>query len=277
MRAVAFAMMLICAGCQRAQGPDQPIEVMEEPVAFDGATAVAAGARIAHGERLTRVLGCRGCHGNQLEGQLWDDDPKGYGVTWSSNLTRAVPTMTDAQLRDLLTNGTHPRRADLWVMPSELFQQLSQRDLAALIAYLRTVEPKGELSPDPVLGPVALAQAKSGEVKPAAALVQELRGVQPPDLGKDHALGRYITKLACAECHGPQLKGREGDTPDLIVASGYSRAEFERLITEGVPTGGRKLKPLMQSVAKNRYSQLTANERDALYAYLKALADQPIN
>ena len=91
----------------------------------------------------------------------------------------------------------------------------------------------------------------------------------------DHELGRYISSVTCAECHGPQLKGAEGDTPDLIVASGYTRKEFELLITQGVPTGGRKLKPLMQSVAKSRFSQLTSHERDALYAYLTRLAERP--
>ncbi len=275
MRALALSVVLMCAGCERPRGPDHPIEVAEEPVAFEGATAVSASAKTAHGERLTRVLGCRGCHGDQLEGKIWDNDPNGYGVTWSSNLTRSVPTMSDAQLSDLLTNGVHPRRANLWVMPSELFQHLSRPDLDAVVTYLRSLKPQGELSPDPVLGPVALLQAKTGEIKPAAALVEELVGAQPADLGSKHALGRYITKLTCAECHGPRLEGRKDDTPDLIVTSGYTRAEFERLITEGVPTGGRKLKPLMQSVAENRYSRLTPNERDALYAYLKALAEQP--
>jgi len=57
-------------------------------------------------------------------------------------------------------------------------------------------------------------------------------------------------------------------------ASGCSLEEFERLITEGVPTGNRKLKPLMQDVAKSRYSKLTKNGRDAHYNYLKALAEQ---
>ena len=277
MRAIAIALMLVCAGCEQAQSTDQGAEIMPEAVAFHGAAATSADAKVVHGERLATVLGCRGCHGEQLEGQLWDNDPKGYGITWSSNLTRSIPTMTDSQLSDLLTKGVHPRRPELWVMPSEIFQHLSRPDLEALITYLRSLKPMGEISPDPVLGPVALAQAKTGEVKPAAALVQELKGTQPADLGTQHALGRYIAKLTCAECHGAQLRGRPGDTPDLIVASGYSPAEFERLITEGVPTGGRKLKPLMQSVAKNRYSQLTKGERDALFAYLKALATQPSN
>jgi mono/diheme cytochrome c family protein len=274
MRAAPL-LLLACIGCGSPKSAEEQSQALEQPVAFQGAMRTEASAQVSHGERISHVLGCQGCHGKQLDGQLWDNDPKGYGVMWASNLTRSIPTLSDAQLRSLLTTGVHPRRRDLWVMPSELFQNLSVNDLNALVAYLRTLPPRGQPSPDPVLGPRAIAEAKSGEVKPAAALVQELRAEGPADLGSSHALGRYIARVTCAECHGPQLKGREGDTPDLVVASGYTRPDFEQLITAGVPTGGRKLKPLMQSVAKGRYSRLTPDERDALYNYLKALAEQP--
>jgi mono/diheme cytochrome c family protein len=270
---VAALLLLVCVSCSD-EGAEQKTPALKQEVAFQRPMSSEASAKVTHGQRISRVLGCQGCHGDQLDGQIWDDDPKGYGVMWATNLTRSIPTLNDAQLKGLLTTGAHPRRRDLWVMPSELFQHLSAEDLDALVAYLRTLPPRGQPSPDPVLGPRAIAEAKSGKVKPAAALVQELKTTGPADLGLDHAFGRYIARVTCAECHGPKLKGREGDTPDLIVASAYSRPEFERLITEGVPTGGRKLKPLMQSVAKGRYSKLTKDERDALYSYLKALAEQ---
>ena len=65
------------------------------------------------------------------------------------------------------------------------------------------------------------------------------------------------------------------DTPDLIVAGAYNRQEFEKLITQGVPSGGRKLKnELMAAVARERFSRITRHERDALYAYLKARAEK---
>jgi hypothetical protein len=70
------------------------------------------------------------------------------------------------------------------------------------------------------------------------------------------------------------LEGRgPGKPPNLIVAGGYTREEFERLITQGIPTGNRKLKPAMAIVAQTRFSHLTHHERDALYAYLKARAE----
>ena len=75
--------------------------------------------------------------------------------------------------------------------------------------------------------------------------------------------------------HGPELKGTPDGTPDLIVAGAYSREEFERLMTDGIGKDNRKLKPLMVAVAKERFTRMTRHERDALYAYLKARAEQP--
>ena len=79
--------------------------------------------------------------------------------------------------------------------------------------------------------------------------------------------------MTCAECHGAELKGR--GNPDLIVAGAYSREEFDRLMTQGIATGGRKLKPMMEGVSRDRFSQMTPRERGALYAYLKARAEAP--
>ena len=276
MRQLVLAALLL-VGCSSKPAQEEPVA---EPVAitFDGASVTQATARVAHGERLTYVLGCRGCHTKTLQGQTWDDDPKGYGVLWSSNLTRAAPTMTDAQLRDLLTEGVHPRRKNLWVMPSELFQHLAPADIDALIAHLRTLKPQGVPTPDPKLGPLAIKEIKSGQAETVAMLVRARRDVLPFDAGPDHALGRYITEVTCAECHGPKLEGHqdeEGSTPNLIVAGGYTRAEFETLLTKGVLPNGRKFRnPLMGQVAKNRFSHLTPHERDALYAYLKARAER---
>jgi cytochrome c553 len=116
-----------------------------------------------------------------------------------------------------------------------------------------------------------------GLIKPEAQMVRERKGQLPVDLGPQHALGRYITSVTCAECHGSKLEGDSTGNPkipDLAVAGGYTRAEFERLITTGVPVGNRKLNEMMSGVAKSRFSRLTPHERDALYAYLKARAEK---
>ena len=176
----------------------------------------------------------------------------------------------------MLRHGERVNHRDLWGMPSEIFQHLSDPDLAALTAYLRTLKPTGiPTQPMLPLEKETRDLIAKGEIKPAARFVIENRPKTPSDLGPQHALGRYITMVTCAECHGPKLEGHPGDTPNLIVAGGYSRAEFEKLITRGVPTGNRKLKELMSGVAKTRFAYLTPHERDALYAYLKARAERP--
>jgi mono/diheme cytochrome c family protein len=117
----------------------------------------------------------------------------------------------------------------------------------------------------------------SGKFRSAAQLVAETRNVRPVDLGVAYARGRYIASVTCAECHGPKLEGgraAKGSIPDLVVAGGYTPGEFEKLITRGIPTGGRTIREMMSGVATTRFSHLTPHERDELYAYLKARAEK---
>jgi mono/diheme cytochrome c family protein len=161
-------------------------------------------------------------------------------------------------------------------MPSEIFQYLGDADYAALRAYLRNLRAAGPPTGKPLPFEEQTKELiAAGELMPAQAMVRKNRKLRPLDLGPRHALGRYITEVTCAECHGPKLEGHSGGTPDLIAAAAYSRAEFETLITKGIPSGGRKFKnELMGEVARNRFAHLTRNERDALYSYLKARAEQ---
>jgi cytochrome c553 len=263
---VAFLYIAVAA-CNR--GP--------APITFDGALTSDKAAQIDHGERLTHVLGCKGCHTPRLTGQNLTAKQPQAAPFYSSNLTLAFPAYSDGALERLLRTGVHPVRKDLWVMPSEVFQNLSAADMKALIAYLRTVPPAGKPQPVPAFNAISRKQIAEGTFKPAAELVTEYRQAKPVDLGPGYALGRYITTVTCAECHGPALKGdpTAWDTPpDLVAAAGYSRAEFDRLITQGMPTGYRRLKPRMVNAARNRLSHLTPHERDALYAYLKARAER---
>ena len=244
-------------------------------ITFDGTQTSNPVALIRHGERLTHVLGCTGCHGAKLEGERFDpQEIAPYGSIYASNLSVEIPDYTDRQLDQIIRHGVHPERKILWVMPSEVFQRLSDEDFAALVSYLRTLRPIGEKLPLPQFTALGRRTIASGEAKPAAQMVQEFRAKQPLNLGARYALGRYIASVTCAECHGAALEGDpKGKPPNLTVVGGYSRAEFERLITQGIPTGGRKLKDMMSDAGKYRFSHLTPHERDELYSYLKARAE----
>lgn len=268
-RIVIASVYLLAAACGSPQSGEDAKAAQAPPTVFDGALVTKASARVAHGMRIADVLGCTGCHGDGLEG-------KRFYELYASNLTRDVPNYSDEQLERLLRHGEHPTGRDVWGMPSEVFQHLSDADVAALVAYLRSLPAAGQ-STQPHLPFEAETRQMiaEGKLKPTAQWVREVRATTPVDLESRHALGRYISRVTCAECHGPKLDGNEGDTPDLIAVGAYSREEFERLMVEGVPTGGRTLKPLMVEVARQRFAPMTPHERDALYAYLVARAEQP--
>jgi mono/diheme cytochrome c family protein len=267
MRNWGAAILLLAAACQQQSKPPG--------ITFDGAEVTDAAAVRAHGERLTHVLGCTGCHGARLEGDLFTKGRPEWGPLYASNLTVEVPEYTDAQLDGIIRRAVHPERNTVWGMPSHVFHNLSDPDLKALIAYLRSLKPIGKKTPPPQFSAQDRKDIAAGIYKPGVQMVKDSERAQPVDLGRQHALGRYIASVTCEECHGSNLAGDPiTKTPNLIVAGGYSRPDFERLITTGVPTGNRKLNPMMAGVAKYRFSQLTSHERDALYAYLKARAEK---
>lgn len=268
MRRLIIAIALFAAACQR-----QPAGAT-----FDGAQTSDAMAVRAHGERLTHVLGCTGCHGTKLEGAFFTKDDPQYGPLYASNLTVIIPRYSDALLDGIIRSGTHPERKSVWAMPSQIFHNLSDADFHALVAYLRTLRPTGTKTPLPQFSLQDRKDIASGDYSPAEQLVHEFAKKQPIDLGRQYELGRYIASVTCEECHGSDLNG--GSTgpmkiPNLIVAGGYSRADFHKLITTGVPTPARKLNPMMAGVAVTRFSHLTLHEQDELYTYLTKRAERP--
>lgn len=276
MRAAGLALIFLLTACGGADGnatADAPAAPQFE------AAGTGPDAQLAHGERMARVLGCMGCHGDDLTGGPWIEEPA-IAVLFTSNLTRALPGYSDAQLEQTLREGTRPDGSDLWEMPSSLFTQLNDADMGALIAWLRTVPPAGEAHPRMVLGPVGRQMIEAGQVKPSAQYVREEREQGPTALDGSHDWARYMVRATCAECHGMNLEGGPPPAPgaaarpDLVIAGAYSRDEFRQLLRTGAATGGRQL-ALMAEVARGRYAHLTDREIDAIHAYLVARAEQP--
>lgn len=250
------------APAQRAAPAEQQFVKARAPADF-----------VTEGERLTRVLGCKGCHEDNLQGAVWNDEPE-FGIVAPANLTRAVTQYSDAQLDKLIREGSRPDGSALWEMPSEAFTHVSETDMRALLAYLRSLPTAGPDRPRPTFGPGAQHEIKAGKLLSAPQKVAAGRNEEPAFVGRAHERGRYIARMACGECHGPKLEGNdEPFRPDLVVASGYSLEEFRRLLSTGEPTGGRKLK-LMREVAKSRFNYLSDEEVASLHRYLVARAEQ---
>jgi len=269
MRNLSLAVLLFAVACRQQPTPQpKPSEIT-----FEGAQVINAAALVAHGERISWALGCRGCHGDKLEGGPFYE-------RYASNLTRELPKYSDAEIERVLRTGVPRDGRELWGMPSEIFQHLSAADMRALIADLRSTKPLGPpTQPPKPWAADAKAMIAKGDLKSAKDTVTQDKSLAPVNLGPKYSLGRYITRVTCAECHGPRLEGdpsaKPGEPPNLVVAGAYTRAEFETLMTKGIPSGGRKLKnPLMGEVARERFARFTPRERDAIYEYLKARAEQ---
>ena len=195
--------------------PQKPTETT-----FDGAQVTNAAAPIAHGERISWILGCRGCHGEKLEGGTFYE-------RYASNLTRDLPKYSDAEIERVLRTGVPRDGRELWGMPSEIFQHLSAADLRALIADLRSTTPGGKpTQPSQALG--ARRQGDDCERRPQDRQGHGVPG-QADRAGRPrakYALGRYITRVTCAECHGPKLEGapgaKPGEPPNLVLAGAYN-------------------------------------------------------
>jgi cytochrome c553 len=270
--APTIAVALLAAACGRVpETPPAPAPTLR--------FAPAAGQTpVQHGERLASVLGCKGCHGQTLQGQPWNEEAA-LAISFSSNLTRAVPAYSDAALERAIRGGVRADGTPLWDMPSEIFTGLDPADMAALIAYLRTLHPAGEVHPRIVFGPRGRREVAAGTYRNALQLVQAQRGQGPMRFDGAHDLARHMIRATCGECHGVTLAGAtwpppERSPPDLNVAGAYTRQDFRRLMRTGVATGGRQV-GLMSEVARGRFSHLTDAEVDTIYDYLVARAARP--
>jgi len=266
---LAFALLALVSGCGPSPREKEAGPSASPPVQFLQASA----DRLVHGERVARVLGCLGCHGEALTGNDWSAPD--IVTMYSSNLTRVVRRHDDAALAAITTSGRRPDGSELWSMPSHLFTQLTPDDMAAVIAFLRAAPEAGEDHPRPVFGAQGQREIDEGIWPSSAADVRTEGQNWPPEAPGDHRLARYIVRATCAECHGMDLAGGrafpgEQPRPDLRIVAAYDRDQFRRLMREGVTPGEREL-GLMRQVALGRYSHLTQEEVDAIYAYLRAL------
>lgn len=243
-------------------------------VSLTSITAPTDSSSIAEGKRLATLRGCyNGCHGEQLEGEVFFDDPLIARVV-APNLTHVVTQYTDAELERVIRQGVKRDGTGVMaVMPAFMFHHLSDADLGAIIAFLRSVPaldgPSGGVQP----GPLGRAIIALGQFPPAADMIDHAqpRLAASPESGAE-AFGRYLATTLCTECHGMDLQGEpDGSTPNLVVAAAYSAEDFARLMRTGVPLGDREL-DLMAEVARKRFSNLTDSEIEALHAYLKARA-----
>lgn len=245
----------------------------------------------AEGRRLAKLYGCTSCHGADFRGLEYNDDPA-LVRNYAPNLTLIAARQSDAALAQAIRQGI--RASDgraLWDMPSATFRTVSDAELGAVLAYLRSFPPGGAPTPRDAPGWRArlailrglmleddlrsASAARKSVQQPEPELVALAARFEPADAGPSLAQGRHIAMTVCSECHGSDLGGDavEGG-PDLAIAGAYGPEDFRRLMRTGVPPGGRDL-GIMAETAREDLKVFTDREIDALHAYLAARAAMP--
>ena len=110
------------------------IELTEVDVLGDAET-------LAWGDHVTTIRGCRDCHGQDLGGTVFLDDPA-IGTLNAGNLTPGIGGIahySDAELVRAIRHGVDETGQPLLFMPSNEFYVISDEDLGAMIAYLRSL------------------------------------------------------------------------------------------------------------------------------------------
>ncbi len=227
-------------------------------------------ASIANGKFIAITRGCNGCHERQLQGQVLDDDPW-LGRLVAPNISQIIPHYSDTQLARLLRYGVRPNGTSVIITPSSMFYNLTDEDLADLIAYLRTVPPVVNTLPSMQIRILGRWLFLTGKINFEAAIIEKLGpriSVGKP--APTTAYGNYLVHTTCTECHGTDLHGdKMFGIPDLIIAKSYTPENFARLMSTGIGNGNRDL-GLMSEAAKGRFSYFDATQVAAIYAYLQS-------
>jgi mono/diheme cytochrome c family protein len=271
---LAAAAAMSACGESKPEKSEPTVAPTPAAVVFDGADYADDAAKVAYGKHLTEVLHCNACHGDNMQGRNVSADDPEYGDMNAPDITLLQASYSDADFDQLLRHGKPKDGREFWFMPVESYQFLSDRDLAALIAYLRTLKPAGKQLPPIRKGKGFNEEVAKGLFKNAQEQTKRYAAEAPEDMGAQHERGRAIVRMTCTGCHNSKLQGYEGFTPNLDIAGGFTPAELETLLT----TGKGKSKPdlgLMKAIVLDSLSKMTPGERQAVIGYLKARADRP--
>ena len=237
-------------------------------------TVPADSASISRGRHLViAVTACTSCHGADLGGQVVMDEPL-LGRFVGSNLTAGAGGLgrqnIDRDLVRAIRHGVGRSDRSLVFMPSESFQELSDRDLGAIVAYLRTVPPVDRSLTPTRVGPMGRALHLVGfPLLPAEVIDHQRRVAEPPArAGVDY--GSYLATLAgCRGCPGPELRGGGGPGPSLTsgALAGWTEADFGRAVREGRRPDGSAL---AEPMPWRNYAGMTDDEMSALWQYVRS-------
>jgi len=239
-------------------------------------------ASLAMGARLVKAKGCTECHGADLGGKIFIDDPA-LGLLPAANLTQGKGGRpADYSMENwllALKHGLNRDQKPLVFMPSHEFTLLSERDMGAIIAYCSTLPKVDRELPEKNLRPVAKILADLGKLPlfPAELIDHNRTLVHEVKAEISVEFGKYLS-TSCQGCHRETMKGGEPVAPGFPVVAdisstgnpgNWSDDQFIQTLRTGVTPAGKVLKPeeMPWTIAR----EFTDLELKALHLYLKSL------
>ncbi len=244
---------------------------------------------VERGAHLARTS-CAGCHSPNMQlpmsgshGDFFaEPGMPPFGHLYGPNLTPAgrLAEYTDAELARAIREGLSREGTPLLVMPSMRFHALGDRDVAALVAYMRSQPAVESPARAKVLTPLAYFVLGAG-IFPPSNMPEAPEGQEAPPEGVTPEYGEYVVNyLTCQDCHGEDLRGgRKGQLPpvgpDLVsLASAHSLEQFEAAMRQGRSAlDGHSLDPMKMPYPV--YANASDTEVAAIYALLKAGGIRP--
>jgi len=245
---------------------------------------------------VNTIMTCGNCHtpkgpkGDIMDkafsgGLSWDEPP--FKVT-APNITpdpeTGIGKWSDADIKKLLRTGVRPNGVPVAViMPTGFYEIITDRDMDAIVAYLRTLKPIKNKVPNPIYRMKVPRQIFPGAEKPytEAMLTDKVKR------------GYYLATIGhCMECHTPlgprghdwaadlgkggmEFPGPWGKSVSANITSSKTKgigawtdAQIKTAITTGVDKEGHHLKPPM---GFPYYAKMTDADLDAVIAYLRTV------
>ncbi|MCB1486402.1 MAG: c-type cytochrome [Bauldia sp.] len=266
-------------------------------------SAIQAGAQdqdalLKRGEYLMNgPVACGNCHNTRAEDMSFVPGMEfagGFHIVdkgidaYSANITQdpetGIGTWTDEEIITAIREGTTPEGKIIFPpMPVPTYNNMSDDDVHAIVAYLRTIKPIHNEVPE------STYQIPQQAMPPA-------KGAPAPDPSDKVAYGGYIVNALshCFECHTtpdangvPDFKNGLGGggfmiqlAPGAVVATPnitsdpetglgkWSDDDIKKALTQGIDPDGVHLSPPMPFPF---FANMTPEDLDAVVAYVRTI------
>jgi mono/diheme cytochrome c family protein len=237
--------------------------------------------QIQRGEHLANAF-CVECHSTNrqlpLSGgrDMGTDFPIPLGSFVPSNLTPGgeLKDWSDGEIMRVLRSGIDPDGRPLMLMSNVNVRHMSDEDLEAMIAFLRSQPPVENETQEPPDQPTFLAAFMFGAGMLPKGEAPVTGPIIAPPKGPTAEYGKYMIGFQdCADCHGEDLTGGTPGQlapigPNLRQVKDWTQEQFITTMRTGVDPSGYHLKETMPWQTISRLDDI---ELAAMHAYLVSL------